>query len=141
MSSAEFTKGELARAFALAGAARLTLVSQKTGTRFTFRIVKKSDDAPHFVALLNGPNNEADYTFLGTIFAGAKFVHGKNSKVGVDAPSAKAFAWAWRHLAAGTIPPSCTVYHEGRCGHCGRALTTPHSIETGIGPVCQGKLS
>ncbi len=28
---------------------------------------------------------------------------------------------------------------EGRCLKCNRPLTTPESIETGIGPVCAGK--
>lgn len=31
--------------------------------------------------------------------------------------------------------------HElGECGHCGRTLTNPESIELGIGPVCAGKM-
>jgi hypothetical protein len=28
------------------------------------------------------------------------------------------------------------VWHEGKCGKCGRALTVPSSILTGIGPEC-----
>jgi hypothetical protein len=28
------------------------------------------------------------------------------------------------------------VWHEGRCGRCGRALTVPESVERGIGPEC-----
>lgn len=28
----------------------------------------------------------------------------------------------------------------GHCGHCGRTLTNPESIEAGIGPVCRGKM-
>jgi hypothetical protein len=28
----------------------------------------------------------------------------------------------------------------GHCGHCGRTLTNPDSIEAGIGPVCRGKM-
>lgn len=31
------------------------------------------------------------------------------------------------------------VWHEGRCGRCGRKLTVPSSIETGLGPECAGK--
>jgi hypothetical protein len=33
-----------------------------------------------------------------------------------------------------------TVMHEGKCGRCGRKLTHPTSIETGIGPECATKL-
>lgn len=28
----------------------------------------------------------------------------------------------------------------GSCGHCGRTLTNPESIERGIGPICAGKM-
>lgn len=41
-------------------------------------------------------------------------------------------------IAGGVIPPSLEVWHEGRCGRCGRALTVPESIASGIGPVCEG---
>lgn len=112
--------------------------------------------APLFVAVLSGPENTHDYRFLGTIFEDSapgrttagmavagpmvrRFVHGKKSKIGKDAPSAKAFAWAWPYLAAATIPPNAEVWHEGRCGRCGRALTVPESIASGIGPVCEEK--
>lgn len=30
-----------------------------------------------------------------------------------------------------------TVHHEGRCCNCGKALTVPASVETGIGPECE----
>jgi hypothetical protein len=31
------------------------------------------------------------------------------------------------------------VWHEGRCGACGRRLTVPESIERGLGPECYGR--
>jgi hypothetical protein len=37
--------------------------------------------------------------------------------------------------------PELAVYHEGRCGACGRRLTTPESISSGLGPVCAGRIS
>lgn len=145
----QLTDGTRARTFALAGNARLTLVSQKTGVRYTYRIrakdVPKGEGAAapdatktlFFVALLNGADNTADYTFLGTIFNGTDYRHGRKSSVSADAPSAKGFAWAWHYLAKGELPPGCEVWHEGRCGRCGRALTVPSSIASGIGPVCE----
>jgi len=139
---AAMKNGAAAKRFLLAGNARVTFVSEKTGARFTYRVrSKKTDDgsAVHFVGVLTGSNNEDDYTFLGTIFDGAKFVHGKKAKIAPTAPSAKAFGWAWSHLATGALPPSCEVHHEGRCGRCGRGLTVPESIESGLGPICAGK--
>ena len=139
---AAMTDGAAAKRFLLAGNARVTFVSEKTGARFTYRVRAKKVDGGkvlHFVGVLTGSNNEDDYTFLGTVFEGTKFVHGRKSEIAPTAPSAKAFGWAWSHLATGALPPSCEVHHEGRCGRCGRALTVPESIESGLGPVCATK--
>jgi len=139
----KLASGPDALKFALAGNARLTLVSERTGTRFTFRIKAKTVKggeapiAPWFVSLLNGRENETDYTFLGTIFDDkVTYRHGRKSTVTSDAPSAKGFAWAWSFIAKAELPPGCEVWHEGRCGRCGRALTVPESIAMGIGPEC-----
>ena len=123
--------------YMLAGNSIITVVSQATGTRFTYCIVakknvKEGDDSVHFVKLLNGPENTRDYQFLGTIFAGQKYFHGKKSPISEDAPSAKAFAWLWRNLDS----EDAEVWHAGKCGRCGRLLTDPESIERGLGPKC-----
>ena len=126
--------------FALAGNARFTLVSKKTGTRFTFRIRHPGEDRPWFVSLLTGSDNESDYTFFGTIFLDGTFRPSKKSPIGPTAPSVKGFDWFWKHLTANDpfdlLPPQVNVHHEGRCGRCGRALTVPESIESGFGPEC-----
>ncbi len=136
-----FSDGQAARTYALAGNARLTLVSQKTSARFTYRIARgKWDGAPHFVSVLQGSDNEADYGNLGTIFPPrSAFFHGKRSRISREAPSARAFVWAWAIIARGELPPGCEVFHEGTCGRCGRALTVPESIASGFGPVCSGR--
>ena len=35
-----------------------------------------------------------------------------------------------------TLPSNVSFYHVGKCAHCGRKLTDPKSIVTGIGPTC-----
>ncbi len=137
--AAKFQTAAVALQFLLAGRARFTFVSEKTGTRFTFRVTQKDATSPHFVSVLTGSDNESSYTFLGTIFEGRSYFHGKKSKIAQDAASAKAFAWAWGYLSRGEMPPSMELWHEGRCGKCGRSLTVPESIASGIGPVCEGK--
>lgn len=136
--------GAQARKFVLGGNARVTLVSVKTGTRFTFRVraknfpIPKGEAAapPWFVALLTGRDNNSDYTFLGTIFEDNSYRHSHKSRVTPDALSAKGFAWAWAYLAKGELPPGCEVWHEGTCGRCGRGLSVPESIARGLGPEC-----
>lgn len=126
-----------ARRFILAGNARVTLESAKTGARYTYR-VRQKEDGFYFVSVLTGSDNEADYTYLGTI-RDARYAHGRKSCIGADAPSAKAFEWAWPRLAAGAAPVGLNVWHEGRCGRCNRPLTVPESIASGFGPECAGR--
>lgn len=138
MSTTTVERGQIergeARRFALAGHAIVTLVNTRTGGRFTFKIVKPSDEHPHFVRVLTGPDNEESYTFLGTIFNGTEYRHGRRSPIGEDAPSAKAFKWFWAN--ADQLPDFVEVWHEGYCGRCGRLLTVPESVTRGIGPEC-----
>ncbi len=133
---ARFANASDSRAFMLAGNAHVTLVSTRTGVRFTFQVRQPDATTPHFVAVLTGPDH---YTYLGTIFGGRVFKHGVKSPIGGDAPSAKAFAWAWPYIARGETPPDCEVWHEGSCGKCGRQLTDPESIASGLGPICGGR--
>jgi hypothetical protein len=134
--------------FALAGDAVFTLVNRSTGGRFTFRLRKnaKAEGPTYFAEVLTGSDNTRDYSYLGCIFGKgpeARYAHGKKSRIGQDAPSAKAFEWFARNLTTGKIGESkvLAVHHEGRCGRCGRALTVPESVESGLGPICAGKES
>jgi hypothetical protein len=142
MHSHQMISADDVREFALAGNARLTLVSKRTGTRFTYRIRRPSPDKPHFVALLTQPDNENGYTFLGTIFLPetgveyATYRHGRNSSIAVDAEGARAFEWFFKNLRVNRLSDQLEVWHEGRCGRCGRPLTVPESIINGLGPEC-----
>ncbi len=138
--AAKFSTAAVAKDFMFAGRARVTLVSEKTGTRFTYRITQKDAKSPHFVAVLTGSDNNSDYSFVGTIFEGKNYRHSATkSQISEQAPSVKAFVWALSYIVRGEMPPSCEVYHEGRCGRCGRALTVPESLITGLGPVCESR--
>lgn len=140
MSSHQFANMADARIYALAGNATITLESAKTGAHFTYKIrqaLDKETGEPvaglHFVSLLAGADNEADYVYLGIIRNLTAFSLTKASKAGEDAPSVKAFRYFWN---ARELPPALTVRHEGSCGRCGRKLTVPESIDRGIGPEC-----
>lgn len=128
----------------LAGHATVTLVSKRTGTRFTYEIgspknSESNDFQPRFVKVLTGPENTGDYTFVATIFDRFDLRHSKKSSVGPSAPSVVAFRWAWTSLMRGIMPDTLEIWHEGRCGRCGRKLTVPESIASGLGPECAGK--
>ena len=58
-----------------------------------------------------------------------------------DSQPIKAFNWCMRYLWAGKpLPEPARIFHMGRCGRCGRALTVPSSIESGLGPECAAKM-
>ncbi len=132
--------------YILGGHGMLTVESPKTGARFTFKCHRPGKPqtpgkppVPVFVSVLTGPDNTSDYQYLGAIFQDRDFVITKKSKISTSAPSAVAFRWLWERALTGSLPPSVRVMHHGRCGLCGRVLTVPESIETGIGPVCAAK--
>lgn len=124
------------REFMLAGNAVFTLRSKRTGTRFTYRIRKPDEGKPHFVGVLTGVDNHSSYTFLGSIFRETEYRLGQRSKIAFDAPSARAFSWFWKALSRNVLHPKLEVWHEGTCGRCGRKLTVPESIASGLGPEC-----
>jgi len=132
------------RQFILAGNARFTVQSKKTGRRFTYHIVKKegwSGSPVYFVNVLTGPDNSTDYEFFGTIFSDTqKFVYSLKSRISREAKSVIAFRWFWRQIVAEKELKDCDVSHEGRCGRCGRRLTVPESIRSGFGPECINKI-
>lgn len=142
------TTVEAATLFTLAGNATITLVSKRTGTRFTYRVQRKAAEQPGgerpafwFVKVLTGSDNENSFEFLGTIKP-AMFMHGKKSRIKPQAPSAMAFAWYWgRLVSAKALPDDLEIWHEGKCGRCGRKLTVPESIATGFGPDCVGLMA
>jgi hypothetical protein len=128
--------------FALAGNAIFTVRSEKTQNRFTFKIEKSDGNGPasHFVSVLTGPQNTTDYTFVGSVFDGQRYFHGKRSRISPNAASAVAAKWVCEKVLAGTEMKGVEVWHEGRCGRCARPLTTPESIQLGIGPECAKKM-
>jgi hypothetical protein len=135
-----FATAEEARAFLLGGAAIATIVSRKTGIRFTYKINLSDDGGSHFVNVLFGPDNTRNYKYLGRIANAARLwlgrKHPKAGDISPAAPCARAFHWLWEQLTRGTLPDTVEVYHEGMCGRCGRRLTVPESIASGFGPEC-----
>lgn len=128
-----------------AGDATVTFVSRATGNRLTYRFARPVEmpdrPRPIWVQLLNGPDNENDYTFLGTIWPNSPqwmFRYKANDAVPENATSVKTMRWLVH--AINTRPDNLLdevdVWHEGKCGRCGRKLTVPASIESGFGPEC-----
>jgi hypothetical protein len=147
----QLTDAAAALKFLRAGNATVTLRSKRTGDRFTFKVAIPKDretgepvtDGTLMVGVLTGSDNETSYTWLGRVsrdifWIGRKFP--RPGDISRDAPCAKAFDWTWRQLVRGAIPEQLEIWHEGRCGRCGRKLTVPESVAAGFGPECAGRV-
>jgi hypothetical protein len=143
----QLTTALAAREYLRAGRATITLVSLRTGARFTYRVSTPTDrntgepatDGTLMVSVLTGSDNTSSYTWLGRVVREIFYVGRKNPKPGEirkDAPCSVAFEFAWKALLRGEIPTGLEIWHEGRCGRCGRKLTVPTSVARGFGPEC-----
>lgn len=144
--------------YVLGGRATVTIVSKTTGHRFTYRVEQrrvpsrqegesdaayrdrmlKAQAGPRFVKVLTGPDNENHYRYVGHIDEERQFRLDRRSEIAATAPSVTAWRWFWSAVVTKSpkVTEQCEVWHEGRCSRCGRKLTDPQSIATGIGPVC-----
>lgn len=127
------------RQYTTAGNATFTVLSKRTGHRYTFRVRKARSpregqkDVPLFVGVRTGNS----YVHLGTFF-GNTFRHSRY--VGQHDERSRAFCWVWNHLD--NLPQDKVEFiPSGLCCRCGRTLTTPESVARGIGPECAGLLA
>ena len=130
-----------ARRAMFAGNALLTFQSLRTNKWFTYRIQAGSNQRePWYVSVLTG--DEQQYRYIGHIFKNQErvFHPGKKSSISESSPSVMAFGYVFENLLMSEDPSwmsnKVKIYHQGKCSKCGRPLTTPHSIEIGIGPHC-----
>lgn len=106
--------------------------------RITVRLVphwEKSEASKTLVlGYLRGSDNTSDYTQVAFVKRDGKVIFWKKYR---GTPVEARLTWAMdlvkNDAKAGTDE---YVKHSGNCWKCGRLLTTPESIDAGIGPVC-----
>lgn len=120
--------------YLLAGNAILTVQSRETENHFTYAVSKKKDEDVWFVKVLI--NHE--YVYIG-MFTWNGFRTTRGSKVSSNTPSFVVMNIVFKRYVLSLNPhPKLKLLHNGYCSHCGRLLTHPDSLETGLGPVCRG---
>jgi hypothetical protein len=157
MSEGQLTTVEAVKQYIFAGNAIFTLLSRKTGERYTYRFQLPRDQkaerqqillargnatepSRYFVKLLAGPDNTGDYVYIGAFYRGT-FRTTTKSKMTLESVPVRALQFFLRFLLVEKrMPSTLEVYHTGRCGRCGRLLTVPTSVASGIGPECAQKL-
>ena len=153
----QLTDWDTVRAYLFAGKAVFTLVNPKSGIRLTYKVTAKKQNiaektrreaageavhenfVTYFVNLLRGPDNTADYTYMGVLRKPGDFFITSKSQVGRHPVSHKALIYFLDRMrnsreVLGGKP--LEFWHSGRCGCCSRLLTVPASVARGIGPEC-----
>lgn len=138
-----FDNVKAANRYMFGGNAVVTVQSVVTNKHYTYRIWTKKDDTSfgdnrtplYFVGVRAGER----YRYIGYI-KDDELRAGNKGTPGAD--SFKAFQWLLRQVTTRhrlDIHPQMILRHEGTCGRCGRQLTHPESLNSGIGPVCATK--
>lgn len=137
----------VSKTFVIAGDATFTIELPVGAERshYTYRVqhVEKNDRWPesYFVKMLTGPDNESNYTYMGKLdpFTGQLQLTAKSAYAADTLPVRllnRVLARVWSDDHAAYEQHGYVTHHEGRCGRCGRKLTVPSSVESGIGPEC-----
>lgn len=120
--------------------------SHGTPNHYTFKVRKKEADDRFpetcFVSLLTGPENTSDYSYLGILNPSEGTVRlTAKSRVTDESMVVKllrrVLSRLWKDEGNAIESAGFKLHHEGKCGRCGRMLTVPESIESGIGPECR----
>jgi hypothetical protein len=134
----------ITRNFITAGDATFTIETPNDG-HMTFRVqhVPASGQyaESYFVKTLTGPCNESDFTYIGklNLFTGQVETTRKSEKWNGTLRLRllnRILCRIWGNEHASFEQHGYRVHHEGRCCRCNRKLTTPASVESGIGPEC-----
>lgn len=145
-------------AYVTAGNAVFTLVSHRTGRRFTYKMVKSRTAYNQYeIRLLQGDDNMShkDYHFIGRFydelpltanypriwFKSYGWCYDPGHWIAVSDGllySDQAVAWLLLRTSE-YLKKGLQFWPSDRCAKCGRLLTDPTSIVTGFGPHCGGR--
>lgn len=146
----------VSKEFVTAGKATFTLeipeafaAMHKTPPHYTYRVRHKEASMRFpeawFVSLLTGSDNESSYTYMGMLNPedGSVSLTKKSGYV-KDTMAVRLLERSLSRVWAGESDKieaaGFKLHHCGFCGRCGRTLTVPSSIESGIGPECAKRM-
>lgn len=156
-SKQEHTYGPEIRKYILGGNALFTVVFGPVVGRRTFRVKSNKADrnsnwstgnqdrSLYWVSLKIGPGNGFDdFVNIGRLeqdINGAYRFYPKRNRDGQHHFAASLFEALWNPLdTGGRINSAWQFFHASTCCVCGRTLTVPSSVESGVGPECEGKM-
>ena len=127
-----------------AGDAIFTLMSTLIDRRTTYRITQdKNQPKRYFCKYLYGPENTRDYRYIGMFYSDTLHLRTTRASDMTNRNLTFAMMSYFLDVVAGRRewPDTMQFYKSNRCARCARLLTTPESIEKGIGPECATYIS
>lgn len=132
----------ISKDFLLAGRAIFTAVNA-SGERYTFRVSRKAGvhASIYFGAVLQGADRANDYRYVGIVDTTRMRLSATKKGLAPESRAFRALDWILMVVdGKRDLPEGYALMHAGRCGRCGRLLTVPESIVTGLGPECAEKM-
>ena len=125
--------------FIFGGCAELSIMNVETKNKFSYKIQKSKQDNLYFVHIIS-PHGMTRYAGV-IVYKNNKyeFHKGKNGTISQSNLSIIALVYTINHLLNNTLSNKVIIYHNGRCGICGRRLTDMQSIQRGFGKYCWEK--
>ena len=134
--------------YMLAGKSEFTMISLRTGGRLKYKLTKKQtknnkDDTSEFIYYVNTFDG-GEYKYAGVLFYDRvedvfRFGKGAKGKIPSTHINIQSLLFVINKLNEGNDAINIELYHVGKCGRCGRKLTTPESLLLGLGPECSAK--
>lgn len=130
---------QLLREYLLAGNVTFTIYSKKLDKRYTYKIEKSNlEFYTHKVYVLYGEDNTSSYQYVAVLNGNQKDL----CLAGATNPrcvQALQMLGIFLRVINGIYkwPETCEFYPSVKCARCGRALTTPESVQKCIGRKCQ----
>lgn len=132
--------------FMLGGKSEFVLHSTKTNEDFKYYVTRKDSsinnlDYVYFVSIMDGNSK----TYAGHVWYDKDknsffFSQGNKGNVSEKNLHIRSLIFVLNKMMRGEHVGNLEVFHVGRCGRCGKKLTTPESILTGLGPTCSKNL-
>ena len=118
-----------------------TIENLEKGTHRTFKIHTQAEDAnfapgSRIISVMNGSDNNFDYMGIG--FVNDNGIHVWKKHQGTQWEQLVRFAWL--ALTTEKFQEKIAVTMSKKCRRCNRKLTTPESLELGLGSVCAEKI-
>lgn len=129
------------------GALVTVVAGSAEGARRTFRFRAKTkaklaahERKAYFLDVLSGPDNGIDYSGCGSLvqLANGGCEYRPYGEVSATTRAAATLLAGGLNTQAGAapLPAGVEFWHQGTCARCGRSLTVPESIASGLGPEC-----